>query len=49
MELLGHFDHDWQSADVMRLMRGGLDLRGPGNTRARDGSAALFLPREARL
>ena len=49
LELLGHFDHDWQSADVMRLIRGGLDLRGPGITRARDGSAALFLTREARL
>jgi len=49
LELLGHFDHDWQSADVLRAMGGGLDLRGPGITRARDGSAALYLTREARL
>jgi hypothetical protein len=49
LELLGHFDHDWQSANVMRVMEGGLALRGPGITRARDGSAALFLTREARL
>ena len=49
LELLGHFDHDWQSADVLRAMGGGLTLRGPGITRARDGSAALFLTREARL
>jgi hypothetical protein len=49
LELLGHFDRDWQRADVLRAMGGGLDLRGPGITRARDGSAALFLTREARL
>jgi hypothetical protein len=49
VELLGHFDHDWQSADVLRAMGQGLDLRGPGITRARDGSAALLLTREARL
>jgi hypothetical protein len=49
LELLGHFDHDWQSDDVMRAMGGGMNLRGPGITRARDGSAALFLTREARL
>jgi hypothetical protein len=34
---------------VLRAMGGGLDLRGPGITRARDGSAALLLSREARL
>jgi len=49
VELLGHFDHDWQSDQVMRAMDGGMNLRGPGITRARDGSAALFLTREARL
>jgi hypothetical protein len=49
LELLGHFDHDWQSPDVMRAMNAGLNLRGPGITRARDGSAALFVTREARL
>ena len=49
MELLGHFDHDWQSPDVLRAMGGGLSLRGPGITRARDGTAALLLTREARL
>ena len=49
LELLGHFDHDWQSADVLRAMGGGTGLRGPGITRARDGSAALLLTREARL
>ena len=49
LEVLGHFDHDWQPADVLRAMGGGMDLRGPGITRARDGSAALFLTRETRL
>jgi len=49
LELLGHFDPDWQSGDVLRAMGGGLALRGPGITRARDGRAALFLTREARL
>ena len=49
LELLGHFDHDWQSDGVLRAMGGGLGLRGPGITRARDGSAALYLTREARL
>ena len=49
LELLGHFDRDWQRDDVLRAMGGGLGLRGPGITRARDGSAALFLTREARL
>jgi hypothetical protein len=49
LELLGHFDHDWQSDGVLRAMGGGLGLRGPGITRARDGSAALFLTREAKL
>jgi len=49
LELLGHFNPDWQSADVLRAMGGGLALRGPGITRARDGRAALFLTREARL
>jgi hypothetical protein len=48
-ELLGHFDRDWQSDDVLRAMGAGSSLRGPGITRARDGSAALFLTREARL
>jgi hypothetical protein len=48
-ELLGHFDRDWQTEDVLRAMGGGTALRGPGITRARDGSAALFLIREARL
>jgi len=48
-ELLGHFDSLWQNPDVMRAMDGGVNLRGPGITRARDGSAALFLTREARL
>jgi hypothetical protein len=49
VELLGHFDHDWQTSEVLRAMGGGMNLRGPGITRARDGSAALFLTREARL
>jgi len=49
VELLGHFDHDWQSDVVLRAMGRGSGLRGPGVTRARDGSAALFLTREARL
>jgi len=48
-ELLGHFDSLWQTRDVMRAMDRGVNLRGPGITRARDGSAALFLTREARL
>src|SRR5262245_33600383 len=48
-EVLGHFDRDWQTDDVLREMGGGSRLRGPGITRARDGSAALFLTREARL
>jgi len=48
-ELLGHFDSLWQNPDVMRAMDRGVNLRGPGITRARDGSAALFLTREARL
>jgi hypothetical protein len=48
-EVLGHFDHDWQTDDVLRAMGGGTSLRGPGVTRARDGSAALFLTREERL
>src|SRR5262245_58771201 len=39
-ELLGHFDTDWQSREVLRAMNGGMALRGPGITRARDGSAA---------
>ena len=49
LELLGHFDHDWQSDAVLRAMGGGTSLRGPGITRARDGSAALYITQEARL
>ena len=49
LELLGHFDPDWQSADVLRAMGDGLALRGPGITRARNGRAALFLTRDALL
>jgi len=48
-EVLGHFDASWQTTEVLRAMNGGSDLRGPGITRARDGSAALFLTRGARL
>jgi hypothetical protein len=48
-EVLGHFDPSWQTTEVLRAMNGGSDLRGPGITRARDGSAALFLTRGARL
>ena len=44
-----HFDSAWQSDAVLRAMNGGAELRGPGVTRARDGRAALFLTREARL
>ena len=49
LELLGHFDHDWQTGDVLRAMGGGANLRGPGITRARDGSAALYITQEAHL
>ena len=49
LELLGHFDHDWQTGDVLRAMGGGATLRGPGITRARDGSAALYITQEAHL
>jgi hypothetical protein len=48
-EVLSHFNGDWQSPEVLRALHGGLALRGPGITRARDGAAALFLTREARL
>ena len=48
-ELLTHFNADWQSPEVLRAVGGGLGLRGPGVTRARDGGAALYLTREARL
>jgi hypothetical protein len=49
LEVLCHFDLTWQSDAVLRAMNGGSELRGPGVTRARDGRAALFLTREARL
>ncbi len=48
-EVLTHFNSDWQSPAVLRALRGGQGLRGPGITRARDGAAALFLVQEARL
>jgi hypothetical protein len=48
-EVLAHFDADWQPARVLREIGAGTGLRGPGITRARNGDAALFLAREARL
>lgn len=49
IELLSHFDADWQPASVVRELGNGATLRGPGITRARNGDAALFLTRETRL
>jgi len=48
-EVLAHFDADWQPASVLHEIASGSGLRGPGVTRARNGDAALFLTREARL
>ena len=48
-EVLAHFDAESQSPDVLRALGGATALRGPGITRARDGAAAFFLTREARL
>ena len=48
-EVLAHFDADWQPARVLREIATGDGLHGPGVTRARNGDAALFLAREARL
>lgn len=48
-EVLAHFDADWQPASVLHEIASGDGLRGPGITRARNGDAALFLIREARL
>jgi len=49
LEVLVHFDADWQPARVLRATANGRSLRGPGITRARNGDAALFLTREGRL
>lgn len=49
VELLSHFDADWQPASVVRAIGNGTALRGPGITRARNGDAALFLTRESSL
>lgn len=49
IELLVHFDADWQPARVLRELEGGAPLRGPGITRARNGDTALFLTRESHL
>ncbi|MEQ1834733.1 MAG: hypothetical protein ABL977_16935 [Candidatus Eisenbacteria bacterium] len=49
IELLSHFDADWQPASVVRELGNGAALRGPGITRARNGDAALFLTRETHL
>ena len=48
-ELLSHFTPTWQGAEGEGALRAGPSLRGPGITRARDGAAALFLVKEARL
>ena len=48
-EVLSLFTDDWQSPEVLRALRGGQSLRGPGVTRAKNGSAALYLVHEARL
>ena len=48
-EVLAHFNAESQSPDVLRALGGATALRGPGITRARDGAAAFFLTREARL
>ena len=50
IEVLAHFNADWQPARVLRATgKNGDALRGPGITRARNGDAALLLTREARL
>jgi len=48
-EVLAHFNADWQGADVLRALRGGEALRGPGITRASNGRVALHLTREGKL
>ena len=48
-ELLSHFTPMWQGAEGEGALRAGPSLRGPGITRARDGAAALYLVKEARL
>jgi hypothetical protein len=49
VEVLAHFTENWQGAEVMRALRSGEPLQGPGITRARDGEAALFLVKEGAL
>lgn len=49
VEVLAHFNEDWQTGRVLREMGYGKGLRGPGITRARNGDAALLLTREGRL
>jgi hypothetical protein len=48
-EVLSHFTEAWQGPEVMRALRGGSELRGPGITRARNGSAAFFLVKQGAL
>ena len=48
-EVVTHFTDEWQSPEVLRALRGGQALRGPGVTRAKNGDAALYLVHEARL
>jgi hypothetical protein len=49
VEVLSHFNADWQPARVLHAIANGAQLRGPGITRARNGDAALLLSQEARL
>lgn len=48
-EVLSQFHSDWQDAGVMRALKDGEALRGPGITRAGDGRVALFLASEGQL
>lgn len=48
-EVLAHFNPEWQPPEVLRALDGGQSLRGPGVTRARNGTAAIFLVREGSL
>ncbi len=48
-EVLAHFRPDQQAPEVLRAVKDGAALRGPGITRASDGRIALYLVQEARL
>jgi hypothetical protein len=48
-EVLAHFRPDQQTPEVLRALKGGDALRGPGITRAADGRIALYLVQEGRL